>query len=154
MMRNPYLSGSVTDGPVALALTEGAGRRNAMTVSFFSEAAHHPASLWMSVARASFTHELMVSSGRFTLALLHARQKDLALHCGTASGRDSDKCRRLALDTADGFLLLRPAMVNLSCLVRTVHDLEEHSLFVADILAGTLESRHTWRRHLLVSDLS
>ncbi|MBK9169034.1 MAG: flavin reductase [Bryobacterales bacterium] len=154
MVRSPYLENSVADGPVALILTEHERRRNAMTVSFFSEGAHHPASLWVSVSRSSYTHELIVQRGQFTLALLHPKQRDLAIGCGTVSGRDSDKCRRLGLEPEDGFLSLPSAIVNLRCRVRLAHGLEADTLFVADILAGTIESRHTWRRPLLLSDLA
>ena len=63
-MSNPYIDRSVVVSPVGLVLTEWQGKRNAMTVSFFSEVAHHPTTLWMSIEQSSYTHELIQASGR------------------------------------------------------------------------------------------
>ncbi|MGH7718100.1 MAG: flavin reductase family protein [Gemmatimonadaceae bacterium] len=152
--RSPYLSAAVTDGPVALLLVEANGRRNAATVSCYSELAHHPTSLWVSLAAGSYTHALVDEAGRFTLAVLSDRQGDLAHRCGSVSGRERDKCAALDLHASPaGFLYLDGALASSACRVRGRIPLGDHTVFLADIIEGELESRASHLRHLLLSDL-
>ena len=149
-----YIDKSSLESPVGLVLTNHNGRNNAMTVSFFSEAAHHPTTLWVSIAVRSYTHELILSSGRFTLAVLHRGQREIATVCGTRSGRDEDKCSKLSLRrSSTGFLFLNHALANIACAVRSTYPLGDHTIFIADILSGETESRVSTSRHLLISDL-
>jgi len=152
--KSPYLSAAVTDGPVALLLVEANGRRNAATVSCYSELAHHPTSLWVSLATGSYTHALVEEVGRFTLAVLSERQGRLAHACGSVSGRERDKCTALDLHTsAGGFLFLGGALASSGCRVRGRIPLDDHTVFLADLVEGELESRASHLRHLLLSDL-
>ncbi len=153
-MDSPYLRGAVLESPVGLVLTEAAGRANAMTVSFFSEVAHYPTTLWVSIAISSYTHELIQSSGRFSLVVLHKEQKKIAEQCGSVSGRDRDKCAGLNLyRSADSFLYLPRALASISCEVRSARPLDDHTLFIANILSGESDSKTSFRRHLLTADL-
>lgn len=153
-MTSAYINDSVVEGAVGLVLVKAGDRSNAMTVSFFSEVAHHPTSLWVSVAKSSFTHTLLEETGRFSLAVLNQTQGALALGCGMVSGRDRDKCSTLDLYlTPDGFLFLRGALASTSCAIRQSEDVGDHTLFIADILDSHLDSRKAHLRHLLLSDL-
>ena len=153
-MDSPYLRGSVLESPVGVVLAEAGGRTNAMTVSFFSEVAHYPTTLWVSISTSSYTHELIEASGRFTLAVLHQKQKEIAIQCGTESGRNRDKCAALNLyRSEDNFLYLAGALSSISCEVRSSRPVDGHTLFIANILAGETDSNTSFRRHLLTSDL-
>ena len=153
-MDSPYLRGSVLESPVGLVLAESGGRTNAMTVSFFSEVAHHPTTLWVSIATNSYTHELIQASGRFSLAVLHQKQKQIAEQCGSVSGRARDKCAGLNLyRSSDSFLYLSDALASISCEVRTKHLVDNHTLFIANILSAESDSKSSLRRHLLTTDL-
>lgn len=153
-MLNQYISNSIIESAVGLVLVRAGETRNAMTVSLYSEVAHHPTALWVSIAKSSFTHTLLNDQPEFTLAVLNQKQADIAARCGTASGRDQDKCASLDLDlTPRNFLLLRGALASTSCRVRNTVDLGDHTLFIADILETELESRTSHRRQLLLSDL-
>lgn len=155
IMNSPYIGGAVIDGPVGLIVSEARGRRNAMAVSWFSEAAHHPASLWVSIARTAYTHELIEAGGAFSLIVLHRKQKGIARRCGEVSGREADKCAGLALYRShEGFLFLAEALASVACRVRSSRSLGDHTLFVADIVGGEVETRRAGRRHLLTTDLS
>jgi flavin reductase (DIM6/NTAB) family NADH-FMN oxidoreductase RutF len=153
-MQSPYLTDSVVESPVGLVLVQAGARANAATMSFFSEVAHHPTTLWVSIARASYTHALLEETGAFTVATLHQRQREIALACGAVSGREKDKCAALDLyESAPGFLFLRDAMASTACRIRQRAALEDHTLFIADILSGDFDSRRIGLRHLLLSDL-
>jgi flavin reductase (DIM6/NTAB) family NADH-FMN oxidoreductase RutF len=153
-LKSPYIADSIIESAVALVLVEAGDRSNAMTVSFFSEVAHHPTALWVSISPATHTHELIEETGKFTLAVLNQTQKSIALRCGTISGRDQDKCTELDLyKSPGGFLFLRGALASTGCAVRESVPLGDHTLFVADILESHLDSRKAHLRHLLLSDL-
>jgi flavin reductase (DIM6/NTAB) family NADH-FMN oxidoreductase RutF len=153
-MLSPYISGAVIESAVGLVIVNAGDTRNAMTVSFYSEVAHHPTALWVSIAKSSFTHTLLNRNPEFSLAVLNQKQADIAISCGTVSGRDKDKCSSLDLYLAPhGFLFLQGALASTSCRVRQTVDLGDHTLFVADILETHLESRSSHRRQLLLSDL-
>jgi flavin reductase (DIM6/NTAB) family NADH-FMN oxidoreductase RutF len=151
----PELHQSIIDSAVCLVLTELGDRRNAMTISCFSEVAHHPTSLWISVAKSAYTNGLIRESGRFSLAVLNVKQKSIALECGTVSGRVCDKCSSLDLyRSANNFLFLRGALASTACSVRQTLDVGDHTLVIADILHTDLDSRVAHLRHLLLSDLA
>jgi flavin reductase (DIM6/NTAB) family NADH-FMN oxidoreductase RutF len=153
--RSQYLSQAIVESPVGLVLTEYGDRTNAMTVSFFSEAAHHPTTCWISIAQTSYTHELLRANGQFSLIVLHEKQKEIATLCGSLSGRDHDKCATLKLYRgAQGFLFLNDAIASVACRIRSEHPLHDHTLFIADMIAADVETRSTVRRHLLTIDLA
>jgi flavin reductase (DIM6/NTAB) family NADH-FMN oxidoreductase RutF len=154
-MGNPYIDRSVVVSPVGLVLTEWQGKRNAMTVSFFSEVAHHPTTLWMSIERSSYTHELIEASGHFTLVVLDDSQAAIARACGSVSGRMADKCGGLKLYHGPGEeLYMEDAFASAACRVRSARRLDDRTLFIADILAGEFESSRSIHRHLLTTDLA
>jgi flavin reductase (DIM6/NTAB) family NADH-FMN oxidoreductase RutF len=153
-MQSPYIKDSTVEGPVGLVLVESQGRTNAMTLSLFSEVAHHPTTLWVSIAKSSYTHELVFEGGRFSLIVLHEKQKEIARRCGSVSGREVDKSRQLrTCRNPEGFLFLEDALASVACRVRSAHDVDDHTLFIADILGGQIETRRSTLRHLLLSDL-
>ena len=153
MTLSPYISGSVIDSAVALLIVDAGTAVNAMTISFFSEGAHHPATVWVSVSPTTYTHELITQAGRFSLVVLHEAQWQIAMTCGTVSGRERDKGSALDLYRSPAaFPFLAGALASTACRVRQTMPLGEHTLFVADILEADVESR-SHRRHLLVGDL-
>jgi flavin reductase (DIM6/NTAB) family NADH-FMN oxidoreductase RutF len=135
-------------------VVQAGDRANAMTVSFFSEVAHHPTSLWVSIAKTAYTHTLLEKAGQFSLIVLNNIQKEIALTCGSTSGRDRDKCSALDLYRGpEGYLFLNGALASTACSVRQRVPIEDHTLFVADILQTEMESRKSHLRQLLLSDL-
>jgi flavin reductase (DIM6/NTAB) family NADH-FMN oxidoreductase RutF len=153
-MHNRYLTGAVVPSAVGLVITESGARRNVMTVSFFSEVAHHPSSLWISIANDSFTHELIRESGKFSLMVLHEKQQQLAMTCGASSGRIKDKCAGLQLRRGpEGFLVIEDCLTSIACRVLSEHVVGDHTVFIAGILAGEYDTKKTLWRHLLTTDL-
>lgn len=142
------------ESAVGIVLVKAGDVCNAMTVSLFSEVAHHPTALWVSINKSSYTHSLLQSQPEFSLAILNQKQKEIAIKCGTISGRERDKCSELRLfQNPSGFLFLQEALASTSCRIKHSEDFEEHTLFIADILESVMESRSSHLRHLLISDL-
>ncbi len=145
----------MVESAVGLVIVEGAVHPNAMTTSFFSEVAHHPTALWVAISPKNYTHSLVQEAGRFSLVVLNERQKDIALKCGSVSGRETDKCGDLdTYKSSEGFIFLHGALASVGCSVRETIDLDDHTIFIADIIESHLDSRKAHLRHLLLSDLA
>jgi flavin reductase (DIM6/NTAB) family NADH-FMN oxidoreductase RutF len=154
VVRNsPYVRSAIVEAMVGLLAVRTPSLANVMTVSFVSEVAHHPTTLWVSIDRSTYTHELLRSVGQFSLAMLHDGQADVAWACGTVSGRERDKCSSLGLEPRTDFLFLPTALTNTACRTRATVDLGTHTLFIADLLSGEVNSHLQGRRNLLLSDL-
>jgi flavin reductase (DIM6/NTAB) family NADH-FMN oxidoreductase RutF len=154
-MASPYITEAFLDAAVAILLVETESRRNAMTISCFSEVAHYPAGIWVSIEKESYTHELLQETNRFTLAVLNQRQTNIARVCGTTSGRTVDKCAGLNLYRSPaGFLFLQDALASTGAEVSRVEDVGSQTLFVGNIVEAEFCSRASTFRHLLLSDLS
>ena len=110
--------------------------------------------MWLSLDVSTFAHELIEAGGKFTLAVLNRRQGDLALRCGTASGRDTDKCAGLDLsETHGGFLYLAGAIASTACHVRRSISAGDHTVFIADLIEGERDTRSARLGPLLSIDL-
>ena len=153
-VESPYISGSVIESPVGLILVGLDSRTNAMTMSYFSELAHHPTSLWVSIAQSSYTHSLIEESGQFSLVVLSIKQKEIARICGTVSGRNQDKCAMLSLyRSRQNFLFLEGAICSTGCRLRDKRSVGDHTLFFADIVEGDLDTCQSGMSHLMLSDM-
>jgi flavin reductase (DIM6/NTAB) family NADH-FMN oxidoreductase RutF len=149
----PYVNRAIVEGPVGLVVAWAGSRANAMTVSFFSEVAHYPTSMWLSIARDTYTHSLLEENPEFSFITLSQRQADIAVTCGTVSGWRTDKRKALDLYDNRGFLFLRGAIASTACrLVRSVR-LEDRTLWIAHLLHGDVERGRKAVRNLMVSDL-
>jgi flavin reductase (DIM6/NTAB) family NADH-FMN oxidoreductase RutF len=150
---NRYLKHSVMNGPVGLITTKRRDEANVMTVSFFSDVAHYPTTLWVSINRDTLTHALISETHLFCLVLLHQKQAQLALACGSVSGRKQDKAKLMPLVTHGDFLFVPDSLSSTACRVRHQVPVGDHTLFVADVLEGEVNSRNSTYRHLMLSDL-
>jgi len=151
---SPYISKSVIESAVGLVLVRVGDVSNAMTVSCFSEVAHHPTALWVSIAQNTHTHSLLEQTSEFSLIVLNQTQREIAITCGTVSGKVRDKCADLDVYlNQSGFLFLRGALASTGCRVRQRLEVGDHTLFVGDIIETELESRKSHLRQLLLSDL-
>jgi flavin reductase (DIM6/NTAB) family NADH-FMN oxidoreductase RutF len=150
---SPYVASGVIDGAVALLIVETTSTRNAMTISCFSEVAHYPAAIWVSIEKSAYTHDLLSTAKRFSLAVLSRNQRALALKCAY-SGRTTDKCAALDLyRSPSGYLFLADAIACTGAEVIGTNDFKTHTLFVANIVEAILDSRSSHLRQLLISDL-
>jgi flavin reductase (DIM6/NTAB) family NADH-FMN oxidoreductase RutF len=153
---SPYVAQSVVDGGVALVTSAGRGLINVMTVSFFAESSHLPVLLRVALAPRSLTHELVSESGWFGLSVLCHGQEELALQCGSASGRELPKFERWRIRyylSPHGVPLLRDALTTSECRVVTRVPLHDHTLFIGEVVASFTQTRQSFRDPLLVSEL-
>lgn len=100
--------------------------------------------MWISVDRASSTHSLLVKAGQFTFVMLHQGQAQIAASGGAAAE---------LYEFREGFLFVRDALACVACRITRSEPVGDHTLFIAEMLAGVTDSRCSVMRPLLLSDL-
>ena len=153
---SPYLLQAVIDNGVALVTSAFNGRCNVMTASFFAESSHIPVLVRVAIAPSCLTHDLIVRRGWFGLSLLSEGQEELALSCGSISGRELPKFQSLGLRyhlSAHGVPLLPDCLTTSECRVIETTALADHTLFTGEIVTSFRQSTISYRKTLLVSDL-
>ena len=120
---------------VGLLVVDDHGEPRAIRTAFFSEVAHHPTSLWVSVEKGSRIFERIIESRQFTMAVLH---------CGQQEG--------WRFYSHDGFHFVEDALSSTACRVLQEIDLGTHTVFVAEMIEGHVRKGHP-KRNLLASDL-
>lgn len=150
----PYVIGALVNAPVGLLIARDGTGFNPMTVSCFSEAAHHPASIWVSISKGAYTHSLLERAPEFSFIALESHQGHIAVACGTASGRSTDKRDLLDVYENDrGFVFVKGALASTACRIHRSIPRGDHTLVLADMLSGDVDRRRGTTRNLLISDL-
>lgn len=86
-----HASRLVNHGPTVLVTTEFEGRRNVMAAAWSMPVEFTPPRIAVVVDKKTFTHEVLVASGRFAICLPCPPLADLTYAVGSTSGRDHDK---------------------------------------------------------------
>ena len=153
---SPYLRHAVIDNGVALVTSAANGRHNVMTASFFAESSHIPVLVRVAIAPSCPTHDLIVKAGWFGLSLLSKGQEELALVCGSISGREVSKLQHQGLQYHlgdHGIPLLPDCLTTSECRVIEETALGDHTLFTGEIITSLRQSKISYRETLLISDL-
>ncbi len=111
------------------------GQIHGMTVSAFSSVSAQPPLVLVCANQASFTHEVIESSGVFGVNVLAAGQEDISTRFAM-----SDAAHRFegipwtAGET--GTPLLDGALSNLECRVRSRHHEGTHTIYIGEVIAS------------------
>ncbi len=134
--------GSTQLAPVPAALVGCGGgefRYNLLTVAWTGIVCSAPPMLSISVRPDRYSHELIRSTGEFTVNLPTAAMAAAVDRCGVRSGRDCDKFAEEGLTPLPGSQIAAPLVaecpLGLECRIRQTIELGSHTLFLADILA-------------------
>jgi len=148
------LSRPIMEGVVGLVIAWDDEHSAALATSSFAEIAHRPASLWIAVSRKSHVHPLIGATGRFSLAVLSRRQVDLAVQFGTELGVGGKQLDGLDIYRSEqGNVFLRRSLATTACKVRQTAEVDEYTLFLADIVESEQDSRLTHVKPLLNTHL-
>ena len=97
----------------------------------------------VSITKYNFTHDLLASSGVFTIHVLGAAPEllegslEILMALGGSSGRDGDKLASLEMkEGVTGAPILLGALSYVECVVTGSLDNDENSIFVGDVVAA------------------
>ena len=127
---------NLTYGLYMLASRDGV-RRSGCIINTVMQVTSKPLRITVTVNKANYTHDLIASSGVFTVSLLdQSAPFGLFQHFGFQSGRNVDKFENLSVkEDGNGVPYLTWASCGyLSCKVVSSMDLGTHTQFLADLI--------------------
>ena len=144
-MAKQHWKGGALLAPVPAVLVScGNGERdNLITIGWTGICSTHPPKLYISVRPERFSYEIIKQSGEFCVNLPTARMVRALDWCGVRSGKDYDKFKETKLTKADSVAVscksVAECPMTLECKVDKVIPLGSHDMFIADIVAVTVD---------------
>jgi flavin reductase (DIM6/NTAB) family NADH-FMN oxidoreductase RutF len=135
-----HASRLVNHGPTVLVSTEHQGRRNLMAAAWSMPVEFTPPRIAVVVDKKTFTHQLLLASGRFAIGLPCPALADLTHAVGSESGRDVDKFARHGLDWTPGPVLGLPLVAGCIAWLELRHIPEPHTEQAYDTVFGEVVS--------------
>lgn len=100
----------------------------------------NPPMMAVAVGFGRYTHTCLEETGEFVLAWPGVGQEELIAQAGSVSGRDVNKFEQFGLQEIDGAQVGAPLVEGcafaLECVVVSQLELEDHSLFVGEVVAA------------------
>jgi flavin reductase (DIM6/NTAB) family NADH-FMN oxidoreductase RutF len=116
------------------------GRADAFTAAWLVQISFEPLLVALSVNPGNATYPLLRETGAFAVSVLGDDQVELARHFGTLSGRDVDKLAGMPWRPGRGGApILTGAIAWLECDVRELHEVGDHRLAIARVVAGEIQ---------------
>lgn len=113
-------------------------RPNFVPVAWAGPLASRPPLFGISISPKTYSHQLLVHSGEFSLSFLAWHDKELVAKLGSVSGREVDKVAAFALELTEAEAIAAPflarAYVAAECRITDRHTMGDQSLFVGEIL--------------------
>ncbi len=119
---------------------------NIITVAWAGTVCSSPAMLSVSVRPERYSHGILKETGEFVVNLVNKELVFAADYCGVKSGRDVDKFKEMHLTAQPSLQIAAPGIaespVCLECRVTQVIPLGSHDMFLAEIVAVTVDGRY------------
>ena len=131
---------------VMVSVASKTGEKNIITVSWAGTICSDPPMVSISVRPNRHSYHMIEETGEFVINLT---TKDLTFatdYCGVVSGRDVDKFEKLGLTPLNGKVVSAPLIeespVNIECRVKQKIPLGTHDMFLADVVAVTVDDKY------------
>ncbi|MBN2461117.1 MAG: flavin reductase family protein [Candidatus Cloacimonetes bacterium] len=120
------------------------GKVNPITLEWFMRTSIAPPMFAISVGHSRYSHDCLQSFRYFNLCYPSREMAAAVLHCGTASGRDSDKLKDSGLSWFKGRLaglpIIREAAANFECKLISQIRSGDHTIFTGEVKYSWLEA--------------
>jgi flavin reductase (DIM6/NTAB) family NADH-FMN oxidoreductase RutF len=119
---------------------DGEGAPDIMPAGWCMICNQTPPMMAVAVGFGRYTHTCLEETGEFVLAWPGVGQEELIEKTGSVSGRDVNKFELLGLEEGEasqiGAPMIEGCAVSLECVVVSQLELEDHSIFVGEIVAA------------------
>lgn len=119
---------------------------NIITVAWVGTVCSEPAMLSISVKKERYSYDILKDTNEFVVNLVTKDLVRAADYCGVRSGRDVDKFKETNLTPVSSCRIHAPGIkespVNLECQVKQVIELGSHDMFLAEIVAVTVDKNY------------
>jgi flavin reductase (DIM6/NTAB) family NADH-FMN oxidoreductase RutF len=149
-MRTPvdlaHASRLVNHGPTVLVGSAHGTRRNVMAAAWSMPVEFTPPRIAVVIDKSTFTRELVLASGTFSLCLPCRALADLTFTVGNESGRDGDKFARHGIDAFDGPVLGLPLIAGCVAwmelrLLPEPHTQQAYDTFFGEVVSAQADPR-------------
>lgn len=129
--------------PVVLVTSKYNGTENVLAVSWTGIASSHPEFLTISIKTTRLSHDLILSSGVFTVNIPNNDLLKKTDYCGTYSGRYTNKLNDCEFNCINGHHIDVPMIadcpVNIECVVHQTMNLGSHTLIVGRVVGKYID---------------
>jgi len=132
--------GRIVSG-VGIITTLDKDQPGAMLASWFQQASFSPPMISVAIKKGRMVSEIVKSSKKFVLNLLHTGQKNMLAHFGKGFEPGEDPFKGVATEKLKtGVPVLKEALCFLECELRDVVTAGDHQIFLGEVVyAGTEE---------------
>jgi flavin reductase len=123
-------------GAVCVVSTSGPTGKHGLAATAVCSVCAEPPTLLVIVNRTSRTHPHIRKNGTFNVNILSDRQSDVARLMSSKSDNQFAEVPHKIAD--EGAMLINDALGQLHCRVVAEHDVGTHTIFVGDILSGSV----------------
>lgn len=131
---------------VLVSVADAQGNDNLFTVAWTGTVCSDPAMVSISVRPERFSHHMLRQTGEFVINLTTEKLAYATDFCGVRSGRDVDKWKELRLTRLESKVVKPPRIsespVNIECRVEQVIPLGTHDLFLAKVVAVSVDDAY------------
>ena len=133
--------------PVVLVSCQKPGEKaNLITLAWAGTINSDPPMVSISVRPERFSHDAISETGEFVINLVNKELTYAADWCGVKSGKDFDKFKEMKLTQQKSLKVSVPGIaespVNLECKVTESRDLGSHTMYMAEIVAVTVDEKY------------
>ncbi|MDK2895250.1 MAG: hypothetical protein PWQ98_1377 [Moorella sp. (in: firmicutes)] len=130
--------------PCGLVGVKHGEKHDLTTVAWFTQESSNPPQVMVALHPHRYVLELMDAAGEFVLSILAEDQENIAVFCGTHSGRNVDKIKELGIATEPAAVVATPvvkdALANLECKVSGRYQSGDHVIVVGQVVAANVKS--------------
>ncbi|MCI6858975.1 MAG: flavin reductase family protein [Eubacterium sp.] len=131
---------------VVVTVRDKEGRDNMITVAWTGTVCTNPPMLYISVRPERFSYSALHETGEFVVNLTTKNMVKATDFCGVRSGRDLDKFKETGLKKGEArkvnVAVIEDSPVNIECRVREEIPLGSHHMFLADVVAVTVDDAY------------
>ncbi len=133
--------------PAVLVSCQRPGEKaNLITLAWAGTVNSDPPMVSISVRGERYSHDIISETGEFVINLVNKELTFATDWCGVRSGRDFDKFKEMKLTEQKSLKVNVPGVkespVNIECKVTDKKDLGSHTMYLAEVVAVTVEDRY------------
>jgi flavin reductase (DIM6/NTAB) family NADH-FMN oxidoreductase RutF len=125
---------------VAILTTQQGGEKGAMLASWFQQVSFDPPMVVIAMKKGRSAEEVLRSSEKFVLNILHTNQKDMMGHFGKGFKPGEDPFASVETKSGKtGIPILKNCLCFFECQVRHIFEAGDHNLFVGEVIEAGME---------------
>ena len=142
-VRLEHASRLINHGPTVLVTAAHGGRINLMAAAWSMPVEFTPPRIAVVIDKRTFTHELVMATGRFGVCVPGADLLDATYGVGVVSGRDVDKFATCGLTPLPAALVAAPLIAecyaSLECRVTDRQLVDSYNFFVLEVVKAWID---------------